>query len=93
LLGTAAARLQVLRAQGRQRDDCEDPATVESAYRPIVDAEDSPMTPRLITGEIDLARWQRLTAHLRINGKPLESVLLRLADEEREKAEREKADG
>jgi hypothetical protein len=41
------------------------------------------MTPRLIAGTIDLGRWQRLTAHLKINGQPLESVLLRLADERR----------
>jgi hypothetical protein len=47
-------------------------------------------SPRLVTGPIDLARWQRLTSHILLGGQPLESTLLKL---EAERAAKEKADG
>ena len=36
-----------------------------------------------VTGEISPARFARLTSHLKINGKPIESILHRWQDEKR----------
>jgi hypothetical protein len=36
-----------------------------------------------IRGEITPERFAKLTAHLRVNGKPVEDILARLLDEKR----------